>query len=206
MLSLKLVVVVAAAVVAGVGGVVNAIWGPRARAARRLARAPRTFIEGEVVTLVGKVRSRTDTLVAPLSGRPCVAFEAHACLYRGRERGESFAERGTTAFELDTRDGVVTVESSDDEALTFALVPIPIIPRRLEREQAFLEARGRSGLEASTAGFEEIVVEPGDEIAVQGVATVEHPADEPGERGYRDAAKRIRLVAHPQHPLTIGKP
>ena len=49
------------------------------------------------------------------------------------------------------------------------------------------------------------IVEPGARIRVQGVAIVETDDATPAERGYRDAApRRVRVVAHENHPLTIG--
>jgi hypothetical protein len=53
------------------------------------------------------------------------------------------------------------------------------------------------------AGFHEAVIAIGDRIRVQGLALVEEHAA--GEQLYREGPRRIRIIAHPAHPLTIGR-
>jgi hypothetical protein len=208
MISLKFVAICIAAVVAGLTAVGNAMWGPRARARRRLERGRRTTIaDREIVTLSGKVRAR-ETIASPLSGRECVAYEAIGNLrqqafgHAGVET-ERLVELDMTTFELVTDEGVVIVEG---EVADIALAPIPIIPRKLAKEQEFLERHARSAHLASSSGFEEVLVENGAKIAVQGMAVVEQANESNAERGYRDAPTRIRIIGHVDHPLTIGRP
>jgi hypothetical protein len=52
-------------------------------------------------------------------------------------------------------------------------------------------------------GFEEATIAVGDRIRLQGLALIE--ARPLAEQGYRGGATQIRIVAHPAHPLTIGR-
>jgi hypothetical protein len=187
--------------IAVVGAAVTGIWGPRARARRRLAHGVKRLAEGEVVTLVGRVHPIGDLVEAPLSGRACIAYDVAYITQRGANP-TAIHERSMTSFELVTTDGRVLVERT--EHLDIALPMIPVIPRKLGREQRFLDARGRSRGDAANSTAEEAIVEPGDRIAVQGVPVLD-PLHH-GDHGYRDAPTRIRLIAHAQHPLTIGEP
>jgi hypothetical protein len=199
-------VVPVAGVISLVGAIVHAIWGPRARARRRLRTGARTLVEGEIVTLVGKVRAAR-LLEAPLSGRACVGFESIANLYAKNEDNRvvvmPVVERAFTAFEIETKQGVVHVEATRE--ISVALRPMPVIPRSLERERAFLAKNHDVKAAASVASCEESCVLEGDVVAVHGMATFERVAGA-DERGYRDVMQRARLVAHPEHPLTIGPP
>jgi hypothetical protein len=193
-------------VVSAVSAIVHAIWGPRARARRRLRTGARALVEGEIVTLVGKVRA-TKLLEAPLSGRACVGFESTANVYTTNDLGRQVllpvVERAFAAFEIDTKQGVVHVEATSQ--ISVALRPMPVIPRSLERERAFLAKNHDVKAAASVASCEESCILAGDVVAVHGMATLEHVGGG-DERGYRDVTQRARLVAHPEHPLTIGPP
>jgi hypothetical protein len=206
MTSVYLLFVVTAACVAALTGVQ---WtrGRRARARHRLRSGATQIRDHDVVTLVGTVRPLATQLTAPISNRACVCFEVVARVFNvglgtHRELAATIEERKLAPFELVTTDGVVQV---DGESADVVLPVVPLIPRRLEREIAFLEEHGLAADDAPTASFDEIVVAAGDRIAVHGVAIVEH-AHAADERGYRDAPTRIRIVAHGEHPLTIGKP
>ncbi len=107
-------------------------------------------------------------------------------------------------FELETAEGIVRIEG---DAADVILPPLPVIPRDLERVRRFLAAHNVSAEHAATAGIDEIAIEPGARITVQGLARVEADPASLGERGYReDAPTRVTLEPHPAHPLTIGPP
>jgi hypothetical protein len=205
-MQLWMFVAVVFAVISGVSALANALWGPRARARRRLRAGVRALADGEVVTLVGKVRAPTAALLtAPLSGRTCVGFESLVGAYEGtglaRRLKPRFAVREFVPFELETKHGCVFVDATSE--ISVALPPAPVIPRSLERERQFL-AEHAAAQQLKESAFEEVCVLDGDVVAVQGIAMIEQVADA-RERGYRDVAMRARLVAHPNHPLTIGK-
>ena len=81
--------------------------------------------------------------------------------------------------------------------------PEPLIPRKLEREQAYLAAGGHGNVLARESGFDEIVIAPGMKVSVHGAVRVEV---EQGESTYRETGKKIVVTAPPGLPLTIGRP
>ena len=206
-MGLILVIAILTGTISVGSAILTGLIGPRARARRRLRQPTVTLADREVVTLVGKVQALDAVLTAPLSGRDCVAFEATAMLY-GVQRtaymkaSGAVLQRSMTAFALVTDSMRVIV---DGESAEIALSSVPIIPRSIDRELQFLELHGHGMKFVKNSIFGEAVVLVGDRITVQGMAVVEYVHDDP-ERGYRDAPTRVRLVAHPQHPLTIGKP
>jgi hypothetical protein len=209
-MSLFMACLIASALIgAGARMVVGARPSNRA-AKQRLRKGSTNVVDGEVVTLVGRVRPLERHLEAPLSGRTCVAFEASARLYDSQVGNapplyrETVVERAMVPFELVTSEGPVLVDGTSAEV---ALPAVPLIPRRLEREVAFLEAHARSAQYALTTTFDEVIAGEGDKLAVHGRAIVEQVPNDTAERGYRDAAPtRVRIVAHENHPLTIGTP
>jgi len=215
MLSIKLLIALVAGTIAAVGAIGNALWGPRARARKRLdAGTTTTIADREIVTLTGIVRALGELLEAPLSGKPCVLYAAFGRVYE--TTGPTLTRRAQTnlvatvtevklvPFELETPDGLVRIEG---ESAEIEIPPGPLIPRKIERERQFLLAHGESGELVRGAGFEELALAPGAKIRVQGMAIVELDPAGGGERGYREhAPRRIRLVAHENHPLTIGRP
>jgi hypothetical protein len=197
-------------IVGGAGAIGNALWGPRARARKRLDAGKRTTIaDREIVTLTGVVRARGELLEAPLTGAPCVLYEAVGRVYSAfadrnhREVEAEVVEQKLVPFELETADGIVLVEAESAEV---ELPRIPCIPRKIDRERTFLLERGQSAEQIRYAGFDELRIVPGDRIRVQGMAIVELDPGDGAERGYREnAPRRIRLVPHAEHPLTIGR-
>lgn len=210
MMGVKAIIIFASLFVAAAGAIGNALWGPRARARRRLDAGARTTIaDREIVTLTGTVRAIGELLESPLTGTPCVIYEAVGRVYRTlpghnkRALDAEVSEQKLIPFTLETAEGPVHVEADHAE---IELPRLPCIPRRIERERAFLREHGQSAEEIRIAGFDELRISPGDKIRVQGMAIVEQDPNGAGERGYRaDAPQRIRLVAHADHPLTIGR-
>lgn len=196
----KLLIFGAAAVVAATTAVYTALWGPRARARKRLAAGTSKIEDNTIVTLTGTVRA-IETLRAPLTGVDCVAYVAAGKILGGRHDPDiPMATQEMVPFELVTSDGVVRVEVGTVEIVHPLL---PMIPRKVDLEAKFLVAHGFAAANVRNSGFEQAVIVEGDKIRVQGLALVEHapPSD---ASGYRDTERRIRLVAHGAHPLTIG--
>lgn len=205
MLTAKLVLLLIGGVVTAVGGVGAVIWGPYAKARRRLHAGSTRLEDRAIVTLTGVVRALGEPLVAPLSGKPCVACRSFASWVPDRrvggDRGGALAHTDAQPFELVTDEGPVIV----DGALDFAIRPAAVVPCKLERQARFLAMHGQSVEFMQRAGFEEILIAPGDRISVQGMVMIE-ASPVGGERGFRDTAVAIRLVPHDDHPLTIGEP
>jgi hypothetical protein len=175
----------------------------RAAARERLRAGATQIADRTVVTVTGTVRaSAPDALLeAPLSGRRVVY---HRSVVRMRLHDLTLVAAEMVPFELETAEGIVRIEG---DAADVILPPLPVIPRDLERVRRFLAANNESTEHAAAAGIDEIAIEPGARIAVQGLARVEVDPAGAGERGYReDAPTRVTLEPHPAHPLTIGPP
>lgn len=202
-------------ILGGIGSLVGALhtglFGPKAQARRRLARGRvHQIVEGEVVTLVGTVEPLGELLEAPLSGTACVAFAVHVDLHdvpaegaRTRKIVDVIRVEQLVPFRVVTPSGTVEITAPSVESS----IPLaPLVPHDRRREQAFLRAQGRSPDLALAGPFVEYAVAPGTKLRVQGVAVLDAP-DMTVERDYRSTApSRIRLVAHADHPLTIGLP
>jgi hypothetical protein len=168
----------------------------RAAARRRLRGGQLQLSDNTVVTVTGTVRAIGEPLVAPLSGRRCVL---HLSIARSQRIRHWLCEM--VRFELETRDGTVIVDGVTAEV---TLRPGAIVPRDLDRERAFLRAHDITATDARGVSCEEVVIEPGMKIVVNGVARYEQSPNASGEAGFRDALSTIRLVGHARHPLTIG--
>lgn len=91
----------------------------------------------------------------------------------------------------------------DGDRAERAELPRPLIPRKLHLEQNFVARHEQRAELARDSGLEEVVIAVGDRVRVQCQAIVE--TDIAREQLYRDQARKIRIVAHPDHPLTIGR-
>jgi hypothetical protein len=193
--------------ITAIGVVRAALWGHRARARRRLRSGISQVTDGEVVTVSGVVRPVDEPLIAPLSGQPCVVYLARAMVGTGSppRRVECLRDCKMVSFGLVLPSGELAFV--EGQLADLDLPPIPLIPRAVDREIQFLLDHDQPRATFPAMQFEETRVEPGDRVAVHGMVVVETDATNPSERGYRDAAPRkVRIVAHRDHPLTIGRP
>jgi hypothetical protein len=200
----------AVALVVGVAALAKAIRAveQRAGARQRMRSGQRTIADRAVVTLRGTVRVFAEPLIAPLSGTPCVLHRSAARVYTtGRGLGRvyrvvdgEYVSVEMAEFILDTREGPVIVSGTEAEV---TMRPGAIVPRQLAREAAFLRSAG-DGSDPRTAAFDEVVIQPGAKIEVHGVAQIEVDDAANGERGYRDAPTKTRIVGDAAHPLTIA--
>jgi hypothetical protein len=186
--AILLIAIGVAALAAAIG-----MWLARSRSAP--AATPSTIENQKVVTLTGTVRVIGEPLVAPLSARTCVVYESYANLWQVNDAGvkaleTQLADKKMVPFELETQLGSVIVDGAIAE---LELLPRPVFPRRPEREAAFLRSHGHEAKLIHKSDFEEITIDPGALVAVQGVAVV-------------DAEQTIRIVGNDDHPLTIGPP
>ena len=72
------------------------------------------------------------------------------------------------------------------------VIIVAIIPRRLERERAFMVRMNAAGVVESN-GFDELVIEENQKIVVHGLASIE--AAPATETAYRENASRYRLTS-----------
>jgi hypothetical protein len=182
-----------------------------ARAAKLLAD-PATFEDNSAVTFIGTVKVVGEPLIAPLSGKPCVAFRVRARSYRPAAisvgvASSSFREIDQQQFVVEmmpftlvTQHGEIAV---DGEICELLIRGGAVIPRSVEREQDLLDQL-QILARAADAGFDEACVEPGAQIKVHGLACREL-SDRGGETGFREAPTQIRITGDDAHPIRIDR-
>lgn len=186
--------------------------GERRRASRRIrGYAPLDGArENELVRAVGVVRPLDETLVAPLSGRACVAYRSW---FRESWIGLIFSPSETAQirpFVLDLGGEEIRVDG--DRAL-FGLAPLARSPRDRDRERSFFAQHALPYAPSSavpTSGlFSELALELGARVVVGGTLVLV-PRDEPpseGELGFRDPPPPSRrIVGNRERPLLFAEP
>lgn len=193
--------------IAALGATLTAVSRAQHRAAirRKMLAAPRTFEDNALVTLTGTAKLVGEPLIAPLSGRPCIAFRASARTYRlsasqrkQRELDQEVTEIVMTPFVLVTADGDVEVTGDTCE---LPIRSAPIIPRKLDRERDFMIRAALIGT-PKDSGFDEVVIQPGAKVLVHGIARKEL-ATTGAETGFREAPTQIRITGDEAHPIAI---
>ena len=165
--------------------------------------------ESDRVCAAGIVRLLDEALVAPLSGRTCVAYRSR--VWPGWHTGAPFSAETMQLrpFALDLGDEEIIV--AGDHAI-FGLLPLELAPRNPEREASFVARHalavqhGLFGRSASRARFAEVALEPGAQVAVGGTLVLV-PRDEPPtdtERGFREPPPPSqRIVGSRARPLVF---
>lgn len=161
--------------------------------------------EGDLVFVSGVVRSLDETLVAPLSGKRCVA-------YRARAKGPATPpQKGNTIWQETMQVRPFAIERDDDGAriaVTGEHMHFVLAPEKLgghfDRESSFL-ARHAIARSKGAASFNEVLVEVGAKVLVGGTLVLV-PRDAPptGELGFRDPPPPDpQLVGSRDVPLVI---
>jgi hypothetical protein len=154
--------------------------------------------EGDLVFVGGTVRALDETLVAPLSGRTCVAYRSSVKSASSKNpagnRGETMQVR-PFAIERDDGSSIAVV---GDRAI-FGLAAQKLVDP--ERQASFLARHAFKG----TGSFSEVLVEVGARVYVGGTLVLV-PREEPptGELGFRDLPPPDpQLVGNRETPLVI---
>lgn len=156
--------------------------------------------EGEQVKVTGVVQALDDMLVAPLSGRPCVAYRSRvwgATQIRPEAAGETMQLR---PFVID-RGTAESVIVDGDHAL-FSLPYVTLGPEDRDRQLSFL---ARHAMQRQRARFSEVALEVGMTITIAGTLVLS-PVDEPplDELGFRDLPPPVlQLGGSRDRPLVI---
>ncbi|HEY4058876.1 MAG TPA: hypothetical protein VGM39_19815 [Kofleriaceae bacterium] len=160
--------------------------------------------DGSMVRVIGTVRM-LEQVIAPLSGRPCVAYRTVCKLGDSVSTSDAFAsgelvQEQSTTFALDRQgDSPVTIDGSH---LRFDLPSLPFSAMGGAAREQFLSSRGISIRYAQYSNWSEVIVEQGATITIAG--TVMHDGGAAGEM-YRDGGTQIRLVGNAQYPLTVTR-
>lgn len=153
--------------------------------------------EGDLVFVSGTVRALDETLVAPLSGRPCVAYRSRV---RATWSSGAYETMQLRPFVIDRDDGGASIVVDGERAM-FG-VPALALAHNLEREVSFC---ARHAVSTVHARFSEVLLPLGAEVVVGGTL-VYVPRDEPptGERLFREPPPpEPQLVGNREAPLII---
>ncbi len=210
-------VLFAAAFGIGIARIVyNATAGREARIRRRLARrapvAVAEALEGPV-RLIGRVHPTGEPLIAPISRRPCIAYQTKISLGNDDGWNKALGLEDMCPFILadETGQAVIEVEAGPYSIL---LVPGSSASSSLFREDS-AEMKNARGLLRSEniddqtffgknrpVKFSESVLLAGAEVSVAGRCTREVALD--GERGgYRDLPQRLVVRGTAEEPLLL---
>lgn len=150
--------------------------------------------EGQRVRVIGTAVAAGETTKAPYTGKPCIAYDAHAYL-PGDDIGQAHKDKQVLPFRV--RDASGTVE------VALGHVELELEPHLLEVEQPGFRAFGAGIVERELAAqhgaygtparidhFED-VLEPDRPVAVIGLVT-------------RDDDGKLRLAGTVQQPLVIS--
>ena len=156
--------------------------------------------EGEQVKVTGIVQALDDMLVAPLSGRPCVAYRSRvwgATQIRPEAAGETMQLR---PFVIDRGAAESVIVDSEH-----ALFSLPYVTLGLEDRDRQLSFLARHGMQRQRARFSEVALEVGMTITIAGTLVLS-PVDEPplDELGFRDLPPPVlQLGGSRERPLVI---
>ena len=167
---------------------------------RRFVGLDDATTENERVWATGVVRGLDETLIAPLSGRACVAYRSRVRTRLAMPRivHETMQLR---PFILDLGDEEIVVDGVD---AIFGIAPIKLDQDPI-RETSFL-ARHASSSAGGTARFDEVALELGARVTVGGTLVLV-PRDEPptDELGFRDPPPPSqRIVGNRARPLVLA--
>ena len=152
--------------------------------------------ESDLVFVSGMVRPFEETLVAPLSGRTCVAYRSRIGSYGHAETMQ------LRPFVIERDDGMGRIVVDGDRAM-FGVAAQPLVPRNADREASFLARHAMS--KNGRVRFSEVLVEVGAQVLVGGTL-VYVPREEPptGELLFRDPGPPDpQLVGNRESPLII---
>jgi hypothetical protein len=158
-----------------------------------------TAKEGDLVKLVGRVKLTGDSMVSPVTGRPCVACLVRAQVWHSRKIPQlidDLRDARLTPFVLEVEGGEVVVEG----AIVIEMRTARVTPKQEDARALLATHKLERFLDSSD--FEETLIQAGDRIAVTGVlARTQEPA------GYREVpVERMRFVPHPRLPVTLAGP
>lgn len=161
---------------------------------RRCTELSDSSVANMLVCASGIVRPLVETLVAPLSGRTCVAYRSRAWPLGSPNPVDGALQEMVQVrpFVLDLGDEKIVVDG--DYAL-FRLPLVSLSPRNPERETSFL---ARQGARTRSGWFGEAVLELGSYVMVGGTLQLVEPHAIPSaadaEPGHDDATFASRRI------------
>lgn len=188
-----------------VGAVLGAVIVPawyfskREKQKRRLRTAKRwslaTLPDDTFGKVVGTARVLEETLVAPISGRPCLFYLVVVTADDKSDGSALLREAVGVPFVIEDSSGRAEVDPRDADVVLVQdrfRISGPNDPRTAE-EEALLQRHGKSGA-SKTYWYRESIIEPGELVAIFGAGGREPDPDAPPAAEYRGApAMRLRM-------------
>jgi len=191
----------------GAGAVVFTLFTQNERIRRTLRNAPSKRIsevtDDEQAKVVGRVRALGELLVAPITGRDCVAYSV--TVLEQSDRGSAIRETKAMPFALDDGSGRALVDPTDARIAidNGATVQTGMLNDPTPAAEDLLRRHGKRPRHSLL--YREAVVTDGESIAVLGAGTREPDPDAPPVESYRGAPRtRLRLTSSAKHPLVIS--
>ncbi|MBI5533731.1 MAG: hypothetical protein HY898_13505 [Deltaproteobacteria bacterium] len=196
------------------------VGGVALYAVNRVARGARDPIrrctirdaeEGRLVRIVGEMKADQESIRAPLSGREVLAYDVTVAWTQYNSDEVFHTEGEAVPFLLSDDSGLLRIDpcAARFEFEVRTAFQGGFLNALAPRVVEYLKARS---IQTTTAlGFNvglmvrEWVLEPGDTLAVIGIAHWESdPSGVPtAEPGYRDTAKRLRVIAPPDGQVLL---
>ena len=184
-----------------------------ARIKRALARRPRARIyeaAGAKLRVTGRVRQRGEPMMAPVGGRPCVAFQLFVEEHNGQRWIDLLELRDAQSFVVVDDTGKALVDTSGPFAL--ALVPDErgtmgrfdrITPAQLQALRSTLGSRATTWYGGwKRLRFKEGILENGDWVSVGGNGEREQSSE--GQRSLRQPPEWLVMRGTADEPLLIS--
>lgn len=189
-----------------VGAVLGAVIVPawyfskREKQKRRLRTAKRWSLvalpDDTFGKVVGTARVLEDTLIAPISGRPCLFYLVVVTADGGSDASAVLREAVGVPFVIEDDTGRAEVDPRDAEILLVQdrfRICGPNDPTTAE-EAALLARHGKTRPSRTTYWYRESIIEPGERVAIFGAGGREPDPDAPPTAEYRGApAMRLRM-------------
>ncbi len=165
---------------------------------------------GEEVRIVGRVKQRVDLLRAPISGRPCVAFEADIEELAGEEWVSRLRVREARSFIVIDESGPALVDADGPFELALATDEQGssglfgrIGSAQLQVVKSYLSSGAEWFGRSNKVRYREAILRDGQNVAVGGNGTREISGEAPAS-GLREPPTWLVLRGEAEAPLLIS--
>ncbi len=154
----------------------------------------------------GRVCALEDVVVAPLSGRSCVAFDVHVEQLKRETWTTASRDRAACEFAVEDATGraLVRMRLSRVHLVNDATTQDEVLGPLTEATADYLRARGHEpGRSLRPIRVSEGILEEGESVLVMGIGRWEHDPDPEGAGSYRERKRRFVLEGDTAFPLQL---